>query len=75
MKLVLTPIEAADALCISRAHLYRLLADGTIPSFVLGKKRLIRTQALLDYVEQLERSQAARRAQQPSPVVRPAFSE
>ena len=33
--------EAADSLNISRAHLYKLLASGELPSLKLGSRRLI----------------------------------
>jgi excisionase family DNA binding protein len=41
-RLAYSPAEAAQALGISRAKLYLLLDDGTIPSVKLGRRRLIR---------------------------------
>lgn len=52
--LAYSPAEAANALGVSRARLYQLLDDGTIPSVKLGRRRLIRRQALVDLLERLE---------------------
>lgn len=53
-RLAVSPSEAAQALGISRAKLYQLLADGTIPSARLGSRRLIRCSALASVLEKLE---------------------
>lgn len=53
-RLAYSPAEAAQALGISRARLYQLLDDGTIPSVKLGRRRLIRRQALADLLDDLE---------------------
>ena len=53
-RLALSPAEAAEALGLSRARLYQLLADGTIPSGVLGRRRLIRPEALTALLDRLE---------------------
>jgi excisionase family DNA binding protein len=53
-RLAYSPAEAAQALGISRARLYQLLDDGTLPSVKLGRRRLIRLaaiEALLDGLE------------------------
>lgn len=50
--------EAAQALGISRARLYELIADGTIPSVKLGRRRLIRRETLVRLLEDLETSAA-----------------
>lgn len=39
---------------ISRARLYQLLDDGTIPSLKLGRRRLIRRDALVELLHNLE---------------------
>jgi excisionase family DNA binding protein len=49
-RLLLTPLEAAQALAISRSKLYRLLADGTIPSVRIGANRRVPLQALTDFI-------------------------
>jgi len=43
--------EAAQSLSISRAKLYQLLADGTIPSISIGRCRRIPVRALEQWVE------------------------
>ena len=53
-RLTFSPAEAAAAIGISRARLYQLLDDGTIPSLKLGRRRLIRREALTALLESLE---------------------
>lgn len=45
-RLAYSPAEAAACIGVSRARLYQLIDDGTIPSIKLGRRRLIRRQAL-----------------------------
>lgn len=49
-----SPADAAELLGISRAKLYLLLEDGTIPSVKLGRRRLIRHEALVGLLDGLE---------------------
>lgn len=58
-RLAYSPAEAAQCLGISRARLYQLLEDGTLPSLHLGRRRLIRHEALVDLLAQLERREVA----------------
>lgn len=53
-RLTYSPAEAAQALGISRAKLYQYLDDGTIPSLHLGRRRLIRREALVALLDRLE---------------------
>lgn len=53
-RLAYSPAEAAAVLSISRARLYELLDDGTIPSCKLGRRRLIRHEALVALLDRLE---------------------
>ena len=53
-RLAYSPAEAAQVLGISRARLYQLLDDGTIPSLKLGRRRLIRRDALVELLHNLE---------------------
>lgn len=53
-RLAYSPAEAAQALGISRAKLYQLLEDGTIPSVKLDRRRLIRPSALTALLDTLE---------------------
>lgn len=53
-RLAYSPAEAAQALGISRARLYQLLDDGTLPSLKLGRRRLIRSAALVELLDRLE---------------------
>ncbi len=55
-RLLLTPEEAAQALGIGRTKLYRLLADGFLPSIRIGGSRRISTEALDRFVHSLEPS-------------------
>lgn len=54
---LVTPAEAASLLRISRASIFRLLADGSIPSLKVGAARRIRLVDLDAFVSAL--SQAA----------------
>lgn len=47
---LLTVIEVADHLCLSRSKIYELLADGTLPSVRIGRNRRITTKALAEFV-------------------------
>lgn len=49
---VFSPLQAADYLGCGRTYLYKLMADGDIPSFKLGKLRRIRRKDLAAYVEE-----------------------
>lgn len=49
-KLLLTPQEAALALCMSRSSLYKLLLTGEIPSIKVGRMRRISLIALQQWV-------------------------
>lgn len=53
-RLLLTPEEAAQALGIGRTKLYRLLAEGFLPSIRIGGSRRISTEALDRFVHSLE---------------------
>jgi len=52
--LAYSPADAAQVLGISRARLYQLIDDGTVPSVKLGRRRLIRHEALVDLLNRLE---------------------
>lgn len=58
-RLALSPADAATALGISRARLYQLLDDGTLASVKLGRRRLIRREALVDLLDRLEAADGA----------------
>lgn len=49
-RLLVTVDEAADALCVSRATIYKMLDDGRLPSLRLGRSRRIRRDDLEDFV-------------------------
>lgn len=47
----LTPNQAAKLLRMSRTHLYKLLDDGVIPSYRVGRDRRIRVASLVEFDE------------------------
>jgi excisionase family DNA binding protein len=49
------PADAAKVLGVSRARVYELMNDGTIPSLKLGARRLIRHDAIVELLDRLER--------------------
>lgn len=53
-RLAFGPNEVADVLGISRAYCYALIKNGTIPSVKLGGRRLIRREALVALLAELE---------------------
>lgn len=48
--LAVRPSEAAKVLGVSRAMIYMLTADGTLPSFTVGKARLISVDDLRAFI-------------------------
>ena len=44
------PAEAAKALSISRGRFYQFLKEGGLPSFTLGRRRLIRVCDIEDFL-------------------------
>lgn len=57
--ILMTTDAAARALGIKRSFLFQLLADGTLPSVKLGRKRLVIATDLYSFVERLRREQRA----------------
>lgn len=53
-KVLLTVPEAADALSVSRATLYRLLAAGRLASVTIGRSRRIPDDSVRKFVRELE---------------------
>jgi excisionase family DNA binding protein len=53
-RLAYSPAEAAELIGISRAGLYQLMAAGSITSVKLGRRRLIRHEAIVDLLDRLE---------------------
>jgi excisionase family DNA binding protein len=58
--LLLSPADAARLLAISRAKLYELLEDGSVPSVHIGRSRRIAYDELVAYVESLKGLRARR---------------
>jgi len=55
-RLLLRPIEAAEAIGIGRTKLYQLLASGELPSIRIGSSVRVPVDALRDWIAQrLER--------------------
>ena len=57
-QLLLTIEDAASCLAISRAHAYRLVQRGELPTIRLGRSRRVSRAALEVYVERLTREQS-----------------
>ena len=53
VKLLLSPEEAANALSISKAALYKLLGLGVIPSLKIGRTRRIPVKVLEQWIDEL----------------------
>ena len=53
-KLAFTIDESHTALGVSRAYLYRLIADGELKSFSLGRRRLVSRQSILNLIARRE---------------------
>jgi excisionase family DNA binding protein len=45
--------EAARAIGVSRAYAYELIASGQLPSVQLGRRRLVPTRALSEWVDRM----------------------
>ena len=59
-RLVYTPAEAGRLLSVSRARVFELIAAGELPSILHGRKRLIRHETLVDYVDRFEAQSTSR---------------
>jgi excisionase family DNA binding protein len=59
---VLSVKEAAATLRISPRQVARLLCEGQLPSFRIGRRRLIRAATLAKFVQHLEANNARRAA-------------
>lgn len=55
-KLLLRPEEAAELLSIGRSKVYELIGTGELVSVRIGASRRIPTQALAEFVQQLQTS-------------------
>jgi excisionase family DNA binding protein len=53
-RLVYTPTEAARLISVSRARVFELLAAGELEGFLHGRKRYIRHEALVAYIDRIE---------------------
>ena len=53
-KLLLTAVEAAERLGISRTKVYELMAAGTLRSIHIGRLRRVPADALRDFIEAME---------------------
>ena len=53
-KLLLTAVEAAERLGVSRTKVYELMAAGTLRSIHIGRLRRVPVDALRDFIEAME---------------------
>ena len=59
---VLDAEEAAAYLRVSKRHLARMVANGDVPSVLLGHRRVFLRSSLLDWLESREATRARRHA-------------
>lgn len=52
-RLLLRPMEAADLIGVSRARVYQLIGDGSIPNIRLGKSLRVPAERLREWVAAL----------------------
>lgn len=50
-RLLVSPAEAAQLLGIGRSRLYEEITSGALRSFTLGRRRLIRIEAIHEWLE------------------------
>jgi len=53
-KLLLTPVEAAEQLAVSRTKVYELMAAGMLRSIHIGRLRRVPVDALRDFIGDME---------------------
>jgi excisionase family DNA binding protein len=58
-KLLFKPVEAAEAMGVSRAKAYELIANGTIPSIRLGGSVRVPVDALREWIQSQTKAAAA----------------
>jgi excisionase family DNA binding protein len=58
----LSILDAAKTLRISKRQVHRLLEEGSLPSFRIGRRRLIRATTLAKFVALLEANSARKAA-------------
>ena len=51
-KILFRPAEAAEAISVSRARCYELIANGTIPSLKIGSSIRVPREALMAWVNE-----------------------
>jgi excisionase family DNA binding protein len=57
-RMLLTPVETAEALSVSRAKVYELMASRQLPSIRIGGSRRVSIQALEEFIDKLARAEA-----------------
>ena len=58
-RLLVTPVEAAEALGIGRTRIYELMASGVLLSVKIGRSRRIPVSALTAFVSAISQESAA----------------
>lgn len=53
-KMLLTPVEAAEQLAVSRTKVYELMAAGVLRSIHIGRLRRVPVDALRDFIGDME---------------------
>lgn len=58
-RMAYTAREVAQLLALSQSQVWNLLADGTIPSFKIGKSRRVRHEDLIAFIGSIDSGKAA----------------
>jgi len=59
----LSVVAAAKMAGISRTKLYEVITSGELPSFKIGRRRMVRPSAIKDWLDRLEAGGASPRAE------------
>lgn len=61
-RLAYTVEQAVESTGLTRTRLYRAFADGSLPSFRAGRRRMVSAKALQAFIEALEKASEGRAA-------------
>jgi excisionase family DNA binding protein len=58
LQILMTVEQAAKALSVGRTQMFKLIADGSVPSVLIGRSRRVSVDAIREYARKLEDSAA-----------------